>query len=139
MADYARGEVLRELRAATPTDDGKRLSQEDAAHKIGVTAKTLRSWEGGGPIKWENAQKAAAFYGVEPADIATRDQAEDLGPAHAEIRRIEAKLDLLLQHFGVELEPETISEAVEKVRGRLGGEGPPPDSGERRHHDRRAA
>jgi len=67
MSDYARGEYLKELR------EGRRLNQEDAAHEIGVSAKTLRTWEKGGPIKWENAKAAGAFYEVDPEQLVTRE------------------------------------------------------------------
>jgi transcriptional regulator with XRE-family HTH domain len=49
MADFARAERLRDLR------DARHLSQEDAAHEIGVSVKSLRAWEKGGGIRWENA------------------------------------------------------------------------------------
>lgn len=67
MADHARGEKLRRLR------ESRHLSQEDAAHEIGVSAKTLRAWEKGGPIRWENAKAVAAFYEVEAVELVTRE------------------------------------------------------------------
>jgi len=67
MADHARGEHLRKLRTEL------RLSQEDAAHEIGVSTKSLRTWEKGGPIKWENAKAAARFYEVDPEELVSRE------------------------------------------------------------------
>lgn len=69
MADHARGERLKALRTE------RRLNQEDAAHEIGVSAKTLRTWEKGGPIKWENAKAAANFYEVDPESLVEREPA----------------------------------------------------------------
>jgi transcriptional regulator with XRE-family HTH domain len=100
MADFARGEQLRDLRKAL------HLSQEDAAHEIGVSTKSLRAWEKGGKIKWENAQAAGAFYGVDPETLVTRGGEEpvvsfELPTTH--LARIEAKLDRLLA--AVEVSP----------------------------------
>lgn len=67
MADYARGQQLRALR------NERHLSQEDAAHQIGVSTKALRTWEKGGKIKWPNAKAAGAFYGVDPESLVTRE------------------------------------------------------------------
>lgn len=75
MADYARGEHLKELR------EGKRLSQEGAAHEIGVTTKTIRTWEKGGKIKWVNAKSAAAFYEVDPETLVSREEEPEVEEA----------------------------------------------------------
>lgn len=91
MADYAKGQVLRELRAQS------RLSREKVAAEIGVTTKTLYSWENDGGIKIDNATRLAAFYGVEdPASLVTR--STDGGD---QLDRIERKLDMLIDHFGL--------------------------------------
>lgn len=53
MADFAQGARFLELREA------QRISREDAAHEIGVTSRTLYTWEKkDGPIKWEHAHAA---------------------------------------------------------------------------------
>jgi transcriptional regulator with XRE-family HTH domain len=71
MAEYARGEVLLELRHA------KRKSREDVASDLGVTAKTLWAWEKeSGGIKPENTNRLAEYYGVEPESLVTRDPAD---------------------------------------------------------------
>lgn len=77
MADYARAQHFRELREA------RHLSQEDAAHDIGVSVRAYREWENGGGIKWENAQRAAAFYEVPPESLVSRDPAEQAAEALA--------------------------------------------------------
>lgn len=74
MADFARGERLRDLR------EGRHLSQEEAAHEIGVSTKTVRSWEKGGGIRWANAKSAGAFYGVEPESLVTLDEDRERSP-----------------------------------------------------------
>lgn len=99
MADFARGQRLKELR------EDAHLSQEDAAHKIGVSTKSVRVWEKGGKIKWANAKKAAALYKVDAESLVTREEgvaswgvASDEEP---QLDRIEAKLDLLIDHWGI--------------------------------------
>jgi transcriptional regulator with XRE-family HTH domain len=71
MADFARAERLRDLR------DARHLSQEDAAHEIGVSVKSLRAWEKGGGIRWENAKSVALFYGVDPETLVSRERDAD--------------------------------------------------------------
>lgn len=88
MADYARAERLRDLREET------HLSREKVAGEIGVTTKTLYAWENGGSIRWENAKKLAAFYGVDPESLVTRElieAANDEAPAtiRDQLNRIE--------------------------------------------------
>ncbi len=96
MADFARGERLRELRQAL------HLSQEDFAHEVGVTAKTVRTWEHGGKIKWPNAKNVARFVGVDPEELVEREpvgSAPSLPPpavTGTQLDRIEQKLDLIL-------------------------------------------
>lgn len=70
MTDYARGDKLLELRQQ------RRLSRETVAHEIGVTTKTLYTWEmRSGPIKFEpNATALGEFYGVDADELVTRDR-----------------------------------------------------------------
>lgn len=70
MADVARGELLLKLR------EDRHWSQSTAAHKIGVTDKTIRSWESGGAIKWKNARSAGRVYGVDPESLVSRPEEE---------------------------------------------------------------
>ena len=105
MADYARGERLRELR------ERRRMSQEHVAGEVGVSTKTVWSWEHGGKIKWANAQRIAAFYGMDPEELVTRDLADtpDMlgtlngnGPAlslEERLDEIDRKLDELLRRL----------------------------------------
>lgn len=72
MADYARGERLRELRNA------KHASQEAVAFMVGVSTKTVRSWEHGGKIRWENAKRLGGYYGVDPETLVARETSAPL-------------------------------------------------------------
>lgn len=106
MADFARADQLVQLR------ERKRLSQENAAHEIGVSAKSLRAWEHGGGIRWHNVKKLAAFYGVKPESLVVQepDRAQptpDLMPSlngNGQLDRIEAMLRTLLRHAGYGIE-----------------------------------
>jgi transcriptional regulator with XRE-family HTH domain len=73
MTDYAKGELLQDLRRK------RRMSRENVASEIGVTTKTLYSWENDGAIKWENAQRIGKFYDVAPDSLVTRDPDESQG------------------------------------------------------------
>ena len=113
MADVARGERLRDLR------ERRHLSQEDAAHEIGVTARTLGSWERGGPIRWDNAKRAGAFYSVDPQDLVTRDTAEGDPYAVEDVARlieIDAKLTAILAHLGIDYLDELAPQRASDVR-----------------------
>lgn len=76
MTDYARGDRLLELRAQ------RGMSREDVAHELGVTTKSLFTWEKqSGAIKTANAKRIAEFYDVEDwQSLVTRDP-ESTGPA----------------------------------------------------------
>jgi len=142
MADYAKGALLQELRRT------KGMSRENVAAEIGVTTKTLYSWEKqNSAIKWENAKRVATFYDVEPEDLVTRDTHEAAGlPSRAQLDRIETKLDALLGlAFGettpdalrAELEAELEARAQEELRGRRPGDAGAP-SGRGQGRPRRA-
>lgn len=94
MTDYAKGDVLRALRA------DKRMSRENVAAEVGVTTKTLFTWEKqNGAIKWDNARSLASFYNVEPESLVTRDPDEAAGlPSREQLDRIEAQLAEHIQH-----------------------------------------
>lgn len=70
MSDFARGDLFRRLR------EDRHLSQEDAAHELGVSVKTIRAWEKGRGIKWPNAQRAGEFYEVDPERLVSRELPE---------------------------------------------------------------
>lgn len=103
MAEYARGDVLRDLRAQS------RKSRENVAAEIGVTTKTLFTWEKqNGAIKWANAQKLAEFYGVDADVLVTRDLDDAAGlPSRDQLDRMEHKLDLILEALNVRDEDAT--------------------------------
>jgi transcriptional regulator with XRE-family HTH domain len=97
MADYARGELLRELRDQTHN------SREFVAAEIGVTAKTLYTWEHGGKIKWDNAKKLATYYKVDPETLVSRDddaeEPSEVTPilnGHVDLHTLNSKLDRIL-------------------------------------------
>lgn len=97
MTDFARGDLLRQLREA------RHLSQEAAGQQMGFTGKTVRSWEHGKPIKWSNAKRVARFYEVDPEEIVTRSVEDDA----KRLLRVERKLDLLLEHLGLDYDVES--------------------------------
>lgn len=98
MADFARGERLVQLREA------KHLTQDEAAHQIGVSEKSLRAWEKGGKIRAENVRRVGAFYEVDPNELVDRESLDDDGNGgFTQLDRIEAKLDRLLAAFEDEL------------------------------------
>lgn len=71
MSDYARGDLFRRLR------EDRHLSQEEAAHELGVSVKTVRAWEKGKGIKWPNALRAGEFYEVDPETLVQRELTDD--------------------------------------------------------------
>src|SRR2546423_8259165 len=90
MADYVRGERLLELR------ERKHASQEAAAFEVGVSTKAYRAWEKGGKIKWENAQRVASFYEVDPETLVSREEvgtSVDGGEPVSQLDRMEAELN----------------------------------------------
>jgi DNA-binding XRE family transcriptional regulator len=119
MADFARGQLLVDLR------ERRHLSQEDAAHEIGVSTKSLRAWEHGGKIRWPNAKRVGAFYAVDPESLVSRDAPGEtpdvLGtfngelPADLDIRlaRLERGVQRLLEAQG--LRPETDDEVTQAL------------------------
>ncbi len=127
MADFARAELLRQLR------EGARLSREKAAAEIGVSAKSLYAWEHGGKIKWVNAQKAGAFYGVDPESIVSRDEPgskmAEMDFTETQLDRIEAKLDEVLRRLGDDGYPPPPDDALRSPRGPEPKPGSNPQSG----------
>lgn len=124
MADFARGERLKELREA------RHLSQEEAAHEIGVSVKSLRSWEKGGGIRWPNAKSAGAFYEVDAESLVDRELVDE-DEFSDRLARVEAKLDLVLRllvaTYAEQLAPalaEEIEQALREVEGPDGARAP---------------
>lgn len=117
MADYARGETFKNLR------DDRHLSQEDAAHELGVSVKTIRSWEHGGGIKWDNAKRVGQFYGVEPETLVRRELADvteddGLEGLRKQLDRIEGTVNELLgrdQHPSEEDEEDAVERAEQEL------------------------
>lgn len=104
MADYAIGERFRELREQHPD----RPSRERVAAEIGVSTKTLYAWEHDSGIHWENAKAAAAFYGVRPESLVSR---EEVRPGDYEpVDPYAEKLDKIIE------EQESQREILEEIR-----------------------
>jgi transcriptional regulator with XRE-family HTH domain len=118
MSDYARAERLVALRKA------RHVSRERVASAIDVSTKAVYAWENGGGIRWLNAQKLGAFYGVDPESLVSRvsGEAEMPPPANTtaltQLDRVEAKLDAILEHF-------EITDPAEELEELLGEPDPP--------------
>lgn len=97
MADYARGEKLKQLRLK----EGK--SQEEMAHALSVTTKTWGSWEKGGVIRTSNAKRLARYFKVPAGELVRHEIATDVlldgdpTKLKEQLDRIEEKLDRILQ------------------------------------------
>jgi transcriptional regulator with XRE-family HTH domain len=129
MADYARAERLRELRSAT------HLSREKVAGEIGVTTKTLYEWENGGKIRWPNAKKLAAFYGVEPEGLVSRDipppeAAATVNGDVSDLVILQRKVDRLLAFFGLDDETTDLATALDDFAAAIRREPPEPPAEE---------
>jgi transcriptional regulator with XRE-family HTH domain len=123
MSDFARAERLVELRTA------RHISREKLASEIDVSTKSVYSWENGGGIRWHNAQRLAAFYGVDPETLVRREVAA-LGETNqngatapgngqqTQLDRVESKLDRLLEYFG-------LSDPRDEVEREIDGDDPP--------------
>ena len=73
---------LRELRHA------RQWSQEEAAHRIGISARTLVGWETGSRYPREaSLRKAARCYGVDVADLLPPDRLDALEERVAALER----------------------------------------------------
>lgn len=123
MSDFARAEILVALRKA------RHLSREKVASEIDVSTKSVYAWENGGGIRWDNAKKLGLLYDVDPETLVTCDggpavvalpnpDASPLDADEAALRRIESKLDALLEHFAV-------SDPAAELEALLGEDDPP--------------
>jgi DNA-binding XRE family transcriptional regulator len=144
MADFARGQLFTDLR------EGRHLNQEDAAHEIGVSVKSLRAWEHGGKIRWPNAKRAGAFYKVDPERLVSRevpeasDESAEPGPSpdpfatngdmppdlRARLDRIEDSQKLLLAFFGIDSEEPDVVTALDAFAQALRERREPPEAEE---------
>jgi transcriptional regulator with XRE-family HTH domain len=73
------------------------LSQEDAAHKVGITTRQWQRWETGESMPYpRNLDAVASAFGISIVEFFDPEPVAQ--PADADqLDRIEAKLDLLLQ------------------------------------------
>lgn len=102
-----RAERIKQLREESP------YTQEALSDKLGITVRAYQAWEEGGGIKWENLENLAEIHSV---DIQWIHRGQERGPtpdpfASADLYkavdveraiRMEAMLNALLDHFGIE-------------------------------------
>jgi hypothetical protein len=81
---------IRVLRGARP--------QPQIAHEVGVTLRAYQEWEAGGGIAWPNLRRLAEVHGVTTDWLENGDGQPE--HAHAQLDRIERKLDELLARLG---------------------------------------
>lgn len=67
MADLARGNYLRDLRA------DRHETQQDVADAAQVSLRAYQAWEAGGKIKWANAIRLGEHFQVDPEGLVERD------------------------------------------------------------------
>jgi transcriptional regulator with XRE-family HTH domain len=116
---------IRDLRGRTP--------QRVIAERVGVTERAYQEWEGGGGIAWENLTTLAEVLGVSE-EYLIYGEAGDAARTGTHIerllegqRRLEAKLDALLVHAG--LDAAEIAIAAEQSLSVLEGAAGTPASG----------
>ena len=122
MADYARGEKLRELRSA------RGLSQEEVAAALGVTAKTYGAWERGGGIHVTNAKRIARYFKVKPGELVAPDiqqeppatvlseeDSERLRKIEERLEELDRKLDRLLTPSEDDPQSDDLEDAAQAV------------------------
>src|SRR4051794_39121082 len=63
MAELARGERIKQLR------EDRHLTQPAVAEAVGVTLRAYQAWEATGGIRWGNAKKLAAFFGIDVQEL----------------------------------------------------------------------
>jgi transcriptional regulator with XRE-family HTH domain len=132
MADYLEGVGARllDLRRA------HQLSQEDAAHRVGVAVKTWRNWEGGLRAPYESNwrkvkegfdltdEQVTALRGSAPTPLGLGVESTPVGDS--QLDRVERRLDLLIelvmQLLGAEAD-RALSEAEARLHER--GQDPP--------------
>lgn len=90
------------------------LSQEDAAHKVGITTRQWQRWETGESMPYpRNLDAVASRFGISVAEFF--DPAEAVTADVAQLDRIEAKLDEILSR----LPAEGLAEVLEQEAARL--------------------
>jgi transcriptional regulator with XRE-family HTH domain len=78
-------------------------TQQAIADRVGVTLRAYQAWEAGGGITWENIEALAKAFGVSE-DYLLYGEVGDRLRAGTQLERIEAKLDALLTHHGLDLD-----------------------------------
>lgn len=80
-----------------------RLTQEEAAAKVGVTHRAYQRWESGESMPYpRNIEKIAEAFDVEVDDLLSETATPTVaGETQAQLDRIEAALNLILEHLGL--------------------------------------
>jgi len=129
MREPELGHHLRRLRERSG------LSQEDAAHRVGVSLGGYRAWEHGRVPRPGNRRRLAALFSVPVGELESyMVSLRDKAPEPARLDRIEAKLDAVIELLAPMLAEDaatTLSgQAAEAARraerkGRADSEKPP--------------
>lgn len=107
------------------------LSQEDAAHKVGVTHRQWQRWEAGESMPYpRNLDGVASAFGISIQEFFDD---QPLPPDPVQLDRVEAKLDELL---GL-LRPKGPAEALEAEADRI--DAMPPRNGAKPRRKRKTA
>jgi transcriptional regulator with XRE-family HTH domain len=112
MADYAEdvGRRIREARENNRPD----LSQEDLAHELGVTGKTVGRWERGeSQPRGRQWEPLAKLLQVEVGDLRGQPPAVPAEDVTETLARIESKLDRLMAVIGLDDETADLNSAVD--------------------------
>lgn len=132
----AQAERIKKLRSGKERSEGRRISQETAAHEIGVSSRAYRTWEGSGAVlKFENLKSLASYYDVTTSFIergVMDEHTPELFTASEGDRLIEIdnKLDQLIDHVtrleeALQASPDLrqeIHQAFEDYASRLGSQ-----------------
>jgi hypothetical protein len=101
---------IRELRGSVP--------QPVIAERVGVTLRAYQAWEAGGGIGWENLIRLSKALGVSEEYLLYGDAGDErragtrLENVERGQRRLEAKIDALMEKLGVEVDEALLLDEV---------------------------
>ena len=131
----AQAERIKELRKAKERRDGQSISQETAAHGVGISVRTYRTWEGiGADIKLKNLKALASYYETS-TDYIERGATEplstpDLSNGASQLDRIELAVSGLAEQ--VRVLQASIAKNAAEVLARIDDIDPPKDQSQHR-------
>lgn len=96
-ADQARAQRVRQLKAEHPE-----LTWAQIAEHVGIKERSVMEWQKTGGMSYANAEKFAELMNVPAAWVWRGEEPPDPGKAEVQLDRIEAKLDDLRRHFGLD-------------------------------------